>query len=74
MPSDALKRARTQPETLRLLSTSMASRSLAAGEGFWSDYRRQLEQTGASSFDVWRSYFAAANHRASVLLSPAKTK
>jgi len=69
---DALKRARTQPETLRLLSTSMASRALAADDGFWADYRRRLQQTDGSSFDAWRNYFLALNHRASVLFSPGK--
>ena len=71
---DALKRARTQPGTLLLLSTSMASRALAADDGFWADYRRRLEQTDGSSFDAWRNYFLALNHRASVLFSPGKRK
>ena len=74
LPFDALKRARTQPGTLLLLSTSMASRALAADDGFWADYRRRLEQTDGSSFDAWRNYFLALNHRASVLFSPGKRK
>ena len=59
---------------LLLLSTSMASRALAADDGFWADYRRRLEQTDGSSFDAWRNYFLALNHRASVLFSPGKRK
>src|SRR5439155_21120527 len=45
LPFDALKRARTQPGTLLLLSASMASGPLAADDGSRSDYRRRQEQT-----------------------------